>query len=189
MGGADDVHAGNKIHNQLTDMIEIISKTFTKFGAILQTLQGWIITAGIFLAEYFFADHAIVVKAVLIAILLDAVWGISASIKQGKFALSELMRQTVAKIAIYGSALAALIQVDKVASTTLCTTVVSIPILVCEIWSMAGSMLIVKPDMPFLRLFRTVLKGEIANKLGVAPEEVEDILTGKTSKPQTDNLG
>ena len=169
-------------------MIEIVTKTLTKFGAILQTLQGWIITAGIFLAEYFFADHEIVVKAVLIAILLDAVWGISASIKQGKFALSELMRQTVAKIAIYGSALAALIQVDKVASTTLCTTVVSIPILVCEIWSMAGSMLIVKPNMPFLRLFKHVLKGEIANKLGVAPEEVEDILAGNISKPKTENL-
>ena len=61
---------------------------FSKFGTILQTVQGWIITAGIFLVEYFFADHEIVVKAVLIAILLDAVWGISASIKQGKFAMT-----------------------------------------------------------------------------------------------------
>lgn len=169
-------------------MIQILTKTITKLSAILHTVQGWALSAGIFLAEYFFADHEIVVKAVLIAILLDAVWGISASIKQGKFALSELMRQTVAKIAIYGSALAALIQVDKVASTTLCTTVVSIPILVCEIWSMAGSMLIVKPDMPFLRLFKNVLKGEIANKLNVNPEEVEDILNGEKSKPKTDNL-
>lgn len=170
------------------NMTHIIEKLFVKLGAILQTVQGWVIALGLFLAEYFFADHEIVVKAVLIAILLDAVWGISASVKQGKFALSELMRQTVVKIAIYGSALAALIQVDKVASTTLCTTVVSIPILVCEIWSMAGSMLIVKPDMPFLRLFRKVLKGEIANKLGVAPEEVEDILAGEKSKPKTENL-
>ena len=169
-------------------MTHIISKLFVKLGAILQTVQGWVIAAGIFVAEYFFADHATVVKAVLIAILLDAVWGISASIKQGKFTLSELMRQTVAKIAIYGSALAVFIQIDKVASTELCTTVVSIPVLVCEIWSMAGSMLIVKPDMPFLRLFKHVLKGEIANKLGVAPEEVEDILAGNISKPTTENL-
>jgi len=171
-------------------MTQIIIKTLTKLGAILQTVQGWVIALGLFLAEYFFADHAIVVKAVLIATLLDAVWGISASIKQGKFTLSELMRQTVAKIAIYGSALAVFIQIDKVASTELCTTVVSIPILVCEVWSMAGSMLIVKPDMPFLRLFRTVLKGEIANKLGVTPEEVEEVLAPKSndaaqSKPRT----
>lgn len=169
-------------------MVEIVTKTFTKLGTILQTVQGWVLSAGIFLAEYFFADHATVVKAVLIATLLDAVWGISASIKQGKFTLSELMRQTVAKIAIYGSALAVFIQIDKVASTDLCTTVVSIPILVCEVWSMAGSMLIVKADMPFLRLFKNVLKGEIANKLNVAPEDVEDILTEEKSKPKTDNL-
>lgn len=169
-------------------MTQIIIKTITKLGTILQTVQGWVLSAGIFLAEYFFADHATVVKAVLIATLLDAVWGISASIKQGKFTLSELMRQTVAKIAIYGSALAVFIQIDKVASTDLCTTVVSIPILVCEVWSMAGSMLIVKADMPFLRLFKNVLKGEIANKLNVAPEDVEDILTEEKSKPKTDNL-
>lgn len=35
MGGADDVHTGNNIHNQLTStMIEIITKTFTKLGTI-----------------------------------------------------------------------------------------------------------------------------------------------------------
>ena len=39
-------------------MIEIITKTFTKLSTILQTVQGWAVAAGIFVAEYFFADHA-----------------------------------------------------------------------------------------------------------------------------------
>lgn len=152
---------------------------FTKLSMIFQTVQGWLIALGMFLAEYFFATHGTVVKAVLILTILDAVWGIAVSIKQGKFTLSELMRQTVAKIAIYGSALAAFIQIDKVANTELCTIIVSIPILICEAWSMAGSMLIIKPDMLFLRLFRKALAGEIANKLGITPEEVEGVLNNK----------
>jgi hypothetical protein len=36
----------------------------------------------------------------------------------------------------------------------------------CELWSISANMLIVKPDMPFLKIFRLQLKGEIENKLG-----------------------
>ena len=39
-------------------MIDIVTKILTKLSAILQTVQGWVVAAGIFVAEYFFADHA-----------------------------------------------------------------------------------------------------------------------------------
>jgi hypothetical protein len=37
----------------------------------------------------------------------------------------------------------------------------------CELISTSALMLIVKPNMPFIRLFRLSLKGEIDKKLGV----------------------
>lgn len=160
-------------------MIEIVTKTFTKLGAILQTVQGWVVAAGIFVAEYFFADHATVVWLVLTATLLDAVWGIAVSISHGQFTLSELMRLTVAKIAVYGCALAVFIGLDKVTGTELSTDIVGGAIILCETWSMLGSMLIIYPHIPILQLLRKALTGEIANKLNVDPEEVEDILNGK----------
>ena len=169
-------------------MTQIIVKTITKLSAILQTVQGWAVAAGIFVAEYFFGDHATVVWLVLTATLLDAVWGIAVSISHGQFTLSELMRLTVAKIAVYGCALAVFIGLDKVTHTELTTDIVGGAIILCETWSMLGSMLILYPHIPILQLLRKALTGEIANKLGVAPEEVEDILTGEKSKPKTENL-
>lgn len=64
-------------------MTQIIVKIITKLGTILQTVQGWAVAAGIFVAEYFFADHATVVWLVLTSTLLDAVWGIAVLISHG----------------------------------------------------------------------------------------------------------
>ena len=41
---------------------------------------------------------------------------------------------------------------------------------------MAGSMLICYPNMPFLKLLKKALAGEIASKLNVRPEEVAEAL-------------
>ena len=49
-------------------------------------------------------------------------------------------------------------------------------------------MLIIFPHIAILQLLRKALTGEIANKLRITPEEVEDILAGEKSKPKTDNL-
>ena len=169
-------------------MTQIIVKIITKLSAILQTVQGWVVAAGIFVAEYFFADHATVVWLVLTATLLDAVWGIAVSISHGQFTLSELMRLTVAKIAVYGCALAVFIGLDKVTGTELSTDIVGGAIILCERWSMCASMLSIFPHIAILQLLRKALTGEIANKLRITPEEVEDILAGEKSKPKTDNL-
>ena len=160
-------------------MVEIITKTLHKLGAILQTVQGWVLSAGIFLAEYFFADHATVVCLVLAATLLDAVWGIAVSISHGQFTLSELMRLTVAKIAVYGCALAVFIGLDKVTGTELSTDIVGGAIILCEGWSMCASMLIIFPHIAILQLLKKALTGEIVTKLRISPEEVEEALNLK----------
>lgn len=160
-------------------MIQVITKMFTKLSLILQTAQGWMIALGVFLAEYFFADHATVVWLVLTATLLDAVWGIAVSISHGQFTLSELMRLTVAKIAVYGCALAVFIGLDKVTGTELSTDIVGGAIILCESWSMCASMLIIFPHIAILQLLKKALTGEIATKLRIEPDEVEKVLNEK----------
>lgn len=167
-------------------MIQVITKMFTKLSLILQTAQGWMIALGVFLAEYFFADHATVVWLVLTATLLDAVWGIAVSISHGQFTLSELMRLTVAKISVYGCALAVFIGLDKVTGSELSTDIVGGAIILCETWSMLGSMLIIYPHIPILQLLRKALTGEIANKLRITPEEVEEALTSKQNEKKAE---
>lgn len=160
-------------------MIQVLAKMFTKLSMILQTAQGWMIALGVFLAEYFFGDHATVVWLVLTATLLDAVWGIAVSVSHGQFTLSELMRLTVAKIAVYGCALAVFIGLDKVTGTELSTDIVGGAIILCESWSMCASMLIIFPHIAILQLLKKALIGEIATKLRIPPEEVEEVLNNK----------
>lgn len=160
-------------------MIQVLAKMFTKLSMILQTAQGWMIALGVFLAEYFFGDHATVVWLVLTATLLDAVWGIAVSVSHGQFTLSELMRLTIAKIAVYGCALAVFIGLDKVTGTELSTDIVGGAIILCESWSMCASMLIIFPHIAILQLLKKALTGEIATKLRIPPEEVEEVLNNK----------
>lgn len=157
-------------------MIQIIEKLFSKLTVILQTVQGWAVAASIFVAEYFFADHATVVWLVVAVTLMDAVWGVAVSVRHGQFTLSELLRLTIAKVAVYGCALAVFIGLDKVTGTELSTDVVGSAIILCEAWSMMGSMLIIYPRVPILQLLRKALTGEIANKLRISPEDVEEAL-------------
>ena len=74
---------------------KIITHFFQKLLCILQTVWGWITGLCLFLIDYF-AGHKFVVFLVMAVTIMDAIWGIAVSIKQGKFTLSELARLTVA---------------------------------------------------------------------------------------------
>lgn len=156
-------------------MATTIDHILGRLVALLQTLHGWMVMLGIFFLDYI-AGHEFSVCLVVAVTLMDACWGIAVSLKRGKFALSELARLTVAKFAVYGCALLTFIGIDKIADTELVTSVVAAAITLVELWSACGSMLIIFPSMPALKLLRKALTGEIASKLHVEPEEVEQIL-------------
>ncbi|WP_315579095.1 phage holin family protein [Hoylesella oralis] len=126
----------------------------------------------------FIVGYERMVGFTVMAIVLDAVWGIAASLLQRRFALSELARDTFAKIAVYGTAIFIFILIDKLSgiSAGLTTSIICIGIILVELWSTAGSMLICYPNMPFLKLLKKALAGEIASKLNVRPEEVAEAL-------------
>jgi len=154
-----------------------------KCDDIYSSVIGWLITAGLVVAN-FFAGYGLIASAVLVAVVLDAVWGIASAIRRGKFAYSELMRDTITKLTSYGTALVICIFAEKLlnADTAIASSIVSAIICVTELWSMAGSILIINPRIPFFRLLRPALVGEIARKLQISEEEVKSALD-----PEADN--
>ena len=82
--------------------------------------------------------------------------------KKKQFTLSELMRNTVEKLTVYGMVLLAFLCLDKVLSveTTLEITITSglvgAVITMAEVWSFAASLLILFPKNAFLRLMQKV---------------------------------
>lgn len=154
----------------------ILSQTIlVKLADIFSSLAGWVVALCVFIINLFIG-YETSISAVVICVILDTVWGIAASIKKGSFAVSELGRNgMLAKWCLYASVILGFICIEKIVGIQSQLTVVIISTAIClvEIWSMSGSALIIYPNMPFLRLLRHALRGEIARKLGVEESEVE----------------
>lgn len=150
---------------------------------ILSSIWGWI--AG-FLLIIFNAvvDHKVSITFVVAVVVMDLIWGIFASVKMKKFTTSELMRDTVAKFAVYGTAILTFCFLDKMIgeSVTLTTVVICSVIMLVELWSSCANALIVFPNFPFLRLMLPVLEGEIANKLHIETNKVREVLYKEVKK-------
>lgn len=161
----------------------MVLKTLHKLVEILSTIQGW--TAGALLVvANFFAGYEATVCLAVVAIVLDGVWGIAAALRQGHFTLSGLARNTVMKISVYGTAIVVFVAIDKILGIFdgLTVSIVCAVIVLVEFWSMCANALICFPHMPFLRLMKKALAGEIASKLGVTAKQVEDALEGLGKK-------
>lgn len=150
-------------------------KAVAKLGEILQTLCGWCYLLALFLIDYF-SGHGFIIGLAVVVTLMDAVWGIAVSIRQGKFALSELARLSVSKLLVYGCALTVFVGLDKVIDSVVTGSLVGALIVLVEFWSCCASMLIIYPNMPFLKIMKKALIGEIASKLHIEECDVEDVL-------------
>lgn len=152
---------------------------------VFTTLWGWILI--LFSALWaFIKPEAFAFMVVAIAIGLDLFWGIASALKRNEFIFSETLRETFKKVAIYGSSLLVVYAIERILREDwlVVTRVLCVIAAACELISASASMLIVKPDMIFLRLFRLQLKGEIAKKVGLNAEDIftDDTKTDTNSK-------
>ncbi len=115
---------------------------------------------------------------IMLCVLVDAFWGIFVALKMGRFARSDLFRQSVIKMSAYGTVLFMLIGMERILGieSVLPTAIIASVIAACELWSICGNIMIVNPNIPVLSLMRNVLKGEIARKLGIEESDVETAL-------------
>lgn len=110
---------------------------------------------------------------VLLAIFFDFILGIWTSIKQKKFAKSQLIQDTFVKVTVYGIPLLLIGLGEKmfhewgIALYLTCAIAAA-----CELWSISAHLLILAPNMPFLKLLRFQLKDEIKSKTGQDIEEI-----------------
>ena len=142
------------------NLILYIEKILDKLQSILHTLAGWVVGLLLFLGD-FIGGHELAVGLVVFVTLMDAIWGISVSIK-----------------AVYGCAMLTFIGLDKMIGMTLSASIISTAICLVELWSASASMIILFPNFFFLKLFKKALTGEIASKLKIPEEEVDAVLNG-----------
>lgn len=168
-------------------MQRILQSVWLKQLDVVQSPGGWFAGLGLFVVDAL-TGGKLVIYTVVIASIIDLACGIAVSQKKKQFTLSELMRNTVEKLAVYGAVLLAFLCLDKVLAVetslevSITSGLVGAVITMSEAWSFSASLLILFPKNSFLRLMQKALTGEIAKKLGCEPEEVETILKSYRNK-------
>lgn len=165
----------------------MIGKLLTAIGNklmyLLGTIWGKILLIVAWIIE-FVGGYELAIWSVVVAITLDLIWGVWASIVRGKFAKSELLRETISKMTAYMSGLLMFILAEKnLPGDSFFIVSVIATVMVCtELLSMSANILIVNPKIMFFKLIRPALRGEIANKLHVPEDKVDEILDNKDYK-------
>jgi len=169
------------------NMYHILLKLIGKIGETLSTFWGCLGAAIVFLFNLFLdfvAGFESIIFITLFSVFLDAAWGIARAIKFKRYTKSSLLRESGAKLSVYGSLLLVFIGLDHVIQSEDGVTTIAAGslIILTETWSILANAIIVCPNMPFAILLKVFVSGEIASKLNCTKEEVEDILTEKKGK-------
>jgi len=156
-------------------MFQQIQGMISKVPAIFTTLYGWILLAFSSLLT-FISPHEQAFLVVFVCVFIDLIWGVWAAVKQGRYATSEGFRETAKKIAIYATMLIPILLIERLLVDEWFVTIRVACALAaaCELWSASANMLIVKPNMTFIKLFRVYLKGEIEKKLNTKFKDLGD---------------
>lgn len=157
-------------------LIDILHKLHTLFSSF----AGYLIALFVLVCT-FFGGRLDLFYYVVIAVGFDLFWGVVTALKQRKFILSQAMTKTAVKLGIYLTMFVMVALPEKAFAQDwiIATRLVSAVICAAEIWSVLGHILICCPNFPILKLLRKYIQGEIAKKLEVDANEVEDILNGK----------
>ena len=89
----------------------LIASFFVKLAEVFSSIWGWLIVTT-FSVLNFYAGYKFAFLSVGLLIIMDMITGIWCAIKQGKYAKSELARDTFSKVVIYGMSLIALAHIS-----------------------------------------------------------------------------
>ena len=157
-------------------LVVIVSSFFAKLAELIVTAWGWIVFA-FFGIINFYEGFRFAFVSVALLVIMDMISGIWCAVARGKYARSELARDTFSKIAFYGAALIAVAHMEMLNSDgTWITNIIASAICATEFWSFSGNALIINPNLHFFKLMRPALIGEIARKLHITEDEVKDAL-------------
>ena len=144
--------------------------------------MGWLGTAfmfGINVIIDMLTGYRMEFQTVIIMVVLDCIWGIARACKCKEYTTSDLMRESFSKLIVYSTLMFIGVCIGKVLDFNENWSLTTIAALIClvEGYSITGNMLIVFPNMPIVKFLRKIVKGEIASKLHICAEDVDDYLS------------
>lgn len=146
----------------------MMDKFLTKFNDAIHSSWGILVTLLTILFTFIEPEKTSFI-VVGFSIFADTFWGIAAAIKLKKFIISTVFRRVFIKIGIYSFSLLGVYSIEMIIhdeGSFIGLRSIAVIAAVTEFWSMSANALIVYPNMPFLKILRGQLKGEIKAKVG-----------------------
>lgn len=112
-------------------------------------------------------------------LLVDIITGILASRKNKQAFTSDKARSSFYKLLVYLIVLCLMFIVEKAIGLNITLKVLFSVSYAIEFVSISANLLILRPNMPILRLISGALIGEISNKMNMDKDKVEEILENK----------
>lgn len=156
-------------------IILTVGGIWSKLIALFSTFWGWIVGLFTFIVAFLLPVKDMFILLFII-IAVDMLFGIWASIIQKKSITSSKLRGTIIKTMIYLVVLSLSFAIEnQLGWGLICKVLFSIASSI-ELYSVIANLLIIHPNMVFLKLFSKLVKGEIASKAKVKEEEVDKFL-------------
>lgn len=148
-----------------------------KLRLVLGTITGWVTAFMAFMLATF-GDKAMHIHWVLLVLFIDLLFGSWSAIKRDVFHISTALFSTACKVVMYITIFFMPMILENILGTDLSYGTVSVTALLisAEFFSILAHMLIIKPDLVGVKLFKRLLSGEIAKKLGITVKELEDVI-------------
>ena len=163
--------------------MEHFTHIIMKIPAVFGNVFGWMLAVFTSFVAWL-GNEGVSLLIVLVAIAWDLIWGVAAAVKEKKFILSHLLRETFYKVLVYIGSLLIVLVCERSLNESwgVLTRVVAVVAACIELFSAAGNILIIKPNFAFVRLFKKYLIGEIAEKLNIGTDEAENIVNNDDKK-------
>ena len=154
----------------------VMDDLFLKIKFVLTTTEGWVAILFTFITATFGVKSHLF-SWIAIALLSDLFFGIWSSLKTKKFKISIAIYSTVVKFIMYLFLFFMPLILEKILSDNAiggATILVTALLCAAEFFSICAHMLIIKPDLPAVKILHKVLAGEMAHKLGIEVDELEE---------------
>lgn len=169
-------------------ILTILSNIWLAINGFLSTCWGKIVLAALFIGSTF-APISGLIHITLILVFIDMFFGIFVTIKTKgwKHLLSSRLRDSLIKLFFYLLFIMLFFLIEKelfdqwyIGAKAVFAITSGV-----EIWSILANMMILSPNLPFLKLLKKVLSAEMARKLGIEITELNETMdnTDNTNNP------
>lgn len=169
------------IQSTFEKFLNIIVEFWNLMQNTLHTLLGWLLFCMTLMATTF-GIKAILFHWILIAMMIDLFFGAWSSLKRNQFHISTALISTAIKFVMYLVVFCIPMILEKILlnkDLAMATSIVTAFICSAEFFSALAHMLIIKPDLAVLKIFRRFLVAEVARKMKVSNEEVMEMFNIK----------